>query len=299
MFFERLIILDPTFGSILKGRVLEDFKGFRYGFNNQEKDDEIIGAGNTTTAAFWEYDTRLGRRWNLDPKPDFSVSNYATFADNPIFFVDVLGDVIGDGKIKVKSYTITPEGKFKAEFTFEGKVSEKQKQKLIEKFNKKEIPVIEAMAKTDGGQKNIKYFQDIPTVVSLEISKKTNKDAASETIPKDRDNLTTDNYYKEAKIVFYKGSIEKGGNYQDVTEGVNVLGAHEKVHLEPSQIILDKQVADGIITEIDAERYTTYKSQLDAIKEYRAKFGDGGHGDKIIKALEKVVKEGVWPDDVK
>ena len=27
-----------------------------YGFNGQEKDDEIYGAGNTMTAEFWEYD---------------------------------------------------------------------------------------------------------------------------------------------------------------------------------------------------------------------------------------------------
>ena len=40
-------------------------KGYRYGFNTQEKDDDVfIGA---YTAEYWEYDSRLGRRWNLDP----------------------------------------------------------------------------------------------------------------------------------------------------------------------------------------------------------------------------------------
>jgi hypothetical protein len=37
---------------------------YRYGFNGQEKDDEVCGSGNLNTAEFWEYDTRLGRRWN-------------------------------------------------------------------------------------------------------------------------------------------------------------------------------------------------------------------------------------------
>lgn len=65
---------------------------YRFGFNGQEKDDEVAGAGNTNTAMFWEYDTRLGRRWNLDPKPNPSISDYACFANNPIEICDPNGD---------------------------------------------------------------------------------------------------------------------------------------------------------------------------------------------------------------
>ncbi len=65
---------------------------YRYGFNGQMKDDEISEAGNSYTAEFWQYDSRLGRRWNQDPKPLPSVSNYACFANNPIFFADPKGD---------------------------------------------------------------------------------------------------------------------------------------------------------------------------------------------------------------
>lgn len=35
---------------------------YRYGFNGQERDDEIKGAGNSYTAEYWEYDSRTGRR---------------------------------------------------------------------------------------------------------------------------------------------------------------------------------------------------------------------------------------------
>ncbi len=66
--------------------------GYRFAFNGQEKTDEISGSGNHNTALYWEYDTRLGRRWNLDPKPNPSISNYATLANNPMFFSDPLGD---------------------------------------------------------------------------------------------------------------------------------------------------------------------------------------------------------------
>ncbi len=65
---------------------------YRFGFNGQEKDNEISGLGNHNTAEFWEYDTRLGRRWNLDPVDQISVSNYAVFRNNPIILTDVDGD---------------------------------------------------------------------------------------------------------------------------------------------------------------------------------------------------------------
>jgi len=68
---------------------------YLFGFNGQEKDDEITQGqypGSHTTALFWEYDTRIGRRWNLDPKPQISISDYACFSNNPIWFNDPLGD---------------------------------------------------------------------------------------------------------------------------------------------------------------------------------------------------------------
>lgn len=67
---------------------------YRYSVNGQEDVDEISGVGNHTTAEYWEYDTRLGRRWNLDPKPQISTSDYACFGNNPVIFTDPLGDKI-------------------------------------------------------------------------------------------------------------------------------------------------------------------------------------------------------------
>jgi len=63
-------------------------RGYRYGFNGQEKDDEIYGEGASYTAEFWQYDSRLGRRWNVDPVTKPWESPYATFGGNPIWFVD-------------------------------------------------------------------------------------------------------------------------------------------------------------------------------------------------------------------
>jgi hypothetical protein len=65
---------------------------YRYGMNTQEKDDEIYGQGNTYSAEFWEYDARLARRWNVDPKSLPSISSYTCFSNNPLFFIDLKGD---------------------------------------------------------------------------------------------------------------------------------------------------------------------------------------------------------------
>lgn len=38
------------------------------------------------------YDGRLGRRWNVDPKSNESISVYACFGNNPMVFTDIKGD---------------------------------------------------------------------------------------------------------------------------------------------------------------------------------------------------------------
>jgi hypothetical protein len=68
---------------------------YRFGFNTQEKDDEVYGAGNLMGAKFWEMDTRIGRRWNRDPESDDDISEYAVNGNNPIRYNDPDGDVFG------------------------------------------------------------------------------------------------------------------------------------------------------------------------------------------------------------
>ncbi len=75
---------------------------YRYGFNGQEKDDEISGEGNSYTATFWQYDSRLARRWNRDPKPNPAISEYACFAGNPIFYTDPFGDSLDVSELYAK-----------------------------------------------------------------------------------------------------------------------------------------------------------------------------------------------------
>jgi hypothetical protein len=72
----------------------DNIEKYRYGFNTQEKDNEVYGEANSYTAEFWQYDARLGRRWNVDPRPNPSISNYACFGNNPMLFSDILGDTV-------------------------------------------------------------------------------------------------------------------------------------------------------------------------------------------------------------
>jgi hypothetical protein len=68
---------------------------YRFGFNGQEKVNEWSGVGNHNTALFWEYDTRTGRRYNVDPeiKRKPNQSSFATNSSNPIWFGDPLGNL--------------------------------------------------------------------------------------------------------------------------------------------------------------------------------------------------------------
>lgn len=64
----------------------------RYGFNGMEQSSEIKGEGNSYTAEYWEYDSRLVRRWNIDPVIKDYESPYMAFSGNPILFNDPDGD---------------------------------------------------------------------------------------------------------------------------------------------------------------------------------------------------------------
>lgn len=82
-----------TFGQEMSGRKWE-LSTYRYGMNTQEKDDEIFKGAYG--AKFWEYDSRIGRRWNTDPVVKDDESPYACFGGNAILNADPLGDDWGD-----------------------------------------------------------------------------------------------------------------------------------------------------------------------------------------------------------
>ena len=82
--------------------------GYRYFFNGQEADNEVLGEGASLSAEFWQYDSRLGRRWNVDPVFKEYESPYACFAGNPVRFADRFGaDTIFDDDVARKDFLDT------------------------------------------------------------------------------------------------------------------------------------------------------------------------------------------------
>ena len=79
------------FGMAMKERTFSN-ESYRYGFNGQEQSDELDQNGNSYTAEYWQYDARLGRRWNVDPIDKPWESSYSSFAGNPIWHIDPNGD---------------------------------------------------------------------------------------------------------------------------------------------------------------------------------------------------------------
>jgi hypothetical protein len=84
------------YGVSLIGWNYSIINSYRYGFNSQEKEMEITGSETNTSAEYWIYDMRLGKRWNIDPIVKSSESSYAVFFGNPIMFVDPNGDNASD-----------------------------------------------------------------------------------------------------------------------------------------------------------------------------------------------------------
>ncbi|MFT6338048.1 MAG: RHS repeat-associated protein [Halioglobus sp.] len=72
-------------------------KGYRFGFNGKEQDNEVNGEGNAYDFGARMYDSRLGRWMSVDPLfkkyPGFSPYNFAT--NSPIYILDFDGrDII-------------------------------------------------------------------------------------------------------------------------------------------------------------------------------------------------------------
>jgi RHS repeat-associated protein len=83
------------FGSPIKGRTWSS-SNYRYGFNGKEKDDEIDGEGNSYDFGSRIYDPRLSRYLSIDPayRKHADVSPYAYSMNNPIMFIDIMGEDI-------------------------------------------------------------------------------------------------------------------------------------------------------------------------------------------------------------
>jgi RHS repeat-associated protein len=88
-------------------------KHYRYGFQGQEKDDEVKGKGNSYTSYFRQNDPRLGRWLSVDPKTNELPweSPYLSMGNNPISYIDPMGDKWFDKAAKEKAKELKVEYK--------------------------------------------------------------------------------------------------------------------------------------------------------------------------------------------
>ncbi len=102
----RTNINHYSFGSPMPGRSYQSsVDKYRYGMNGKEKDDEIVGSGNSYDFGARQNDPRLGRWWSVDPeyKQYPHASPYSAFGNNPNYYIDPGGEtlrVAGDAKAR-------------------------------------------------------------------------------------------------------------------------------------------------------------------------------------------------------
>ena len=86
-----------AFGMVMPGRNYQSSIGYRFGYGGHEKDNEVSGEGNHLAFGDYGLDTRLGRRWNIEPyiKKYPRNSSYLVFGNNPVLYADPDGkDII-------------------------------------------------------------------------------------------------------------------------------------------------------------------------------------------------------------
>jgi RHS repeat-associated protein len=94
-----------AFGAPMPGRTYTSATTYRYGFNGQEKDDDIKGNGNSYDFEFRVYDPRVGRFLSIDPLfKSYSWNSPYAFAENrPIDGIDLEGKEWENAKSKFKT----------------------------------------------------------------------------------------------------------------------------------------------------------------------------------------------------
>ena len=80
------MLLNNRHGSV-------DSDAYRYGFQGQERDDEVKGEGNSYNYTFRMHDPRLGRFFAVDPlSPEYPMLTPYQFSSNsPIGMIEIRG----------------------------------------------------------------------------------------------------------------------------------------------------------------------------------------------------------------
>lgn len=127
-----------TFNTALNNLRIFSDEGHRYGFQGQEKDDEVKGEGNSVNYKYRMHDPRIGRFFSLDPlAPDYPWNSPFAFSENRVIDgVELEGleyYYFGDGRFVGKIGTDPSVRRVNDNYTFE------QAQYTINKANSNDV----------------------------------------------------------------------------------------------------------------------------------------------------------------
>ena len=252
------------------------------------------------------YNPALGRWFSLDPyKHKFpSLSPYSGFADNPIYFVDIKGEVIYDGKHKVV-----------VSYDEQGTIQLKREngETVSAEFMQHAGRVLGAMSATDIGKHAIDIWDKTPGQVRIKISPKNpgGRFASTTGLPESNSEITKST---RIDVVIFEGAIDANveaykstdpevnrkadrfGNLVDKDEALGAIGTHEAFHMKEEQMKQDAVTGTDEFTQ-DDKTNMPINSEVTFREQYRAKKGVSGTDwrtkyeknrlGKVYKGLEK------------
>jgi RHS repeat-associated protein len=262
---DLVVLAAYPFGSILSSVS----KGvYRYGMNGQEMVNEIAGFGNHYTAEHWEYDPRLGRRWNIDPVVYPWQSGYAVFNNNPVYFKDPLGAEGEEGNKEVQKHTIA-------------------KGENLTGIAKKYNTSVETLAKWN----NISDVNKIYAGNELIVSDPTrpSKHSSFESYPEVQDATGWTTSKLGLKEMTVNNGVELAaaslGNFQIANLGGGLL---EAVKNDPDMLAFQAQILSDVKSDPRYGKEAFYRNGVD-VREFGGKRGSGddwfslGKNDPILK----------------
>lgn len=231
--------------------------GYRYGFQGQEKDDEIKGEGNSYDFGARMYDSRLGRWLTIDPLAGKypNLSSYNFVANSPIIFVDPDGKIIIDSdgnEVNVKISYNKEYDSYSATFEFAKGTSGKVKRD----FKKNGGRIISAMIQVENARNLVqmaieskdKIHYNLTDEDNVTLERTTQKDGKTNVklngemgsaVPYtlsvyNPNGVIVKNVFERFEVNVHLGSIrtmkEYDGKNLTIDERIAITGSHETYH---------------------------------------------------------------------
>ena len=81
--------------------------GYRYFFNGQEADNEVLGEGALHAFEYRMHDTRIGRFWSVDPLAGkFPWNSVYAFAENMPIWADTVSKSVSEKRKKFVNFIV-------------------------------------------------------------------------------------------------------------------------------------------------------------------------------------------------